>query len=160
MMNHEINKSGIYQKALQALMDRPDIESQVRNALIERAAFDALEKNPYIEGRMESLLDSIKMQRLDLCTLLVKQAYQYRRILFYFLLGLMAIETAFLFALVWMTSQCPPILEIEDSTLQIIVGATIIQISTMVVVIIHSVYPKDIKHLIDISKEISSLRLE
>jgi hypothetical protein len=66
------------------------------------------------------------------------QIIKFRAFLFYFLLALMLMETITLFTIIILSSLDK--LEIEPLTLQILTGATIAQISAMIIVIIQSVF--------------------
>ena len=136
------NIEDILKEARNALNNKPEVETSTNE-------YFALKK-ALVQARIEA--------RIELNSDLVKQALRYRGILFYFLLVLMTVETLFLFLIICVTAKPYPILIIPDMTLQIIVGATIIQISAMVIVIIKSVYPKDLKQLMDISKELSEIK--
>ena len=122
-----------------------------------KRALDALVRKPDIESWANQKLSFAKA-RMELCMKLGDQALRYRGILFYFLLVLMGVETLFLFVIVLITAKPYRLLEIPDTTLQIIVGATIIQISAMVIAIIKSVFPKDMKQLIDVAKEFYDMK--
>jgi hypothetical protein len=124
---------------------------------LAQSALAAINSKPDIESWANQKWAFAKA-RIELCIKLGDQAFLYRGILFYFLLVLMTVETLFLFFIVFETAGPKPKLEIPNTTLQIIVGATIVQISTMVIVIIQSVFPKDMKQLIDVSKEIADLK--
>ena len=143
--------------ARNALDKKPEVENLVNQYLIRKWADNALNKKPEVETSLNQVW-ALQRVRIQLNNELVMQALRYRGILFYFLLVLMTVETLFLFLIVCVTAEPYPILIIPDRTLQIIVGATIIQISAMVIVIIKSVYPKDLKQLMDISKELSEIK--
>ncbi len=74
------------------------------------------------------------------------QVVSFRKVLFYFLLVFMTIETLALFLIIGFASF--QTLEITPTTLQILVGATIAQISAMLIVIIRSVYSDTLNQLI------------
>lgn len=85
------------------------------------------------------------------------QILRYREGFFIYLLVLMALETITLFSIVILSSVASKkILVINDTTLQILVGATIAQISTMLIVIIKSVYSDNLLELY--SKEYQNKR--
>lgn len=151
------NIEDILKEAPNALDKKPEVETSLNQYVIRKWAGNALDKKPKVETE---LIQGWALQevRIQLSTKLVIQALRYREILFYFLLVLMTVETLFLFLIVCVTAKPYSILIIPDRTLQIIVGATIIQISAMMIVIIKSIYPKDLKQLIDISKELSEIK--
>jgi len=74
------------------------------------------------------------------------QVVSFRKVLFYFLLVFMTVETLALFIIIAFASFQK--LEITPTTLQILVGATIAQISAMLIVIIRSVYSDTLNQLI------------
>lgn len=76
------------------------------------------------------------------------QIVSFRQKLFRFLLFLMALETVSLFVLIILSSLPSKILVIADTTLQILVGVTLVQISAMIIVIIKSVYSDSLNQLI------------
>ena len=77
-----------------------------------------------------------------------RQVVSFRKGMFWFLLILMTIETVALFVIIILASLPTKALLIEDVTLQILVGATIAQISVMMIVIIRSVYSDSLNKLI------------
>jgi hypothetical protein len=77
-----------------------------------------------------------------------KQIVIFRICLFYFLVILMTLETATLFVIIILASLPSAVLKIGDTTLQILVGATIAQVSTMLIVIIRSVYADSLNTII------------
>lgn len=158
----------IKEKALSSLeaLSADDI-SKLSGTFFDRSARNAIKNNPFLESKVTQTVaykkawsDKLLNKRIELCTQLVGQAYKYRRILFYSLITVMFAETVFVFGILWATSMLEPILCMKDSTLQVVVGATILQVSTMVVMIIKSVYPKDLKQLIDIVSEVSKFQLK
>lgn len=76
----------------------------------------------------------------------------FRKSLFYFLISLMSVETFLLFLLVFLKALPMLKFSINDTTLQILVGATIAQISAMVIVIIKSVFPDSLNKIFTPSK--------
>lgn len=150
----------IYKISIDALKNKPEIESDLFSwviSLVPKYAEDHLKNKPKVESQLNRIIAAID-ERITLCTKLVKQAIRYRRILFYFLLGLMSVETILLVLFVYFVPRLPESQRISDTGLQIIAGATIIQISAMIIVIVKSVFPKDLRSLIDISKEISTIQ--
>lgn len=79
----------------------------------------------------------------------LRQIYSFRNTLFRFLIILMLGETVILFGIIIFTSIPEFPFRVNPTTLQILVGATIIQISTMVVVIVKSVYPGNLNDIIE-----------
>lgn len=80
-----------------------------------------------------------------------RQINDFRKKLINFLLWLMGIETFALFVIIILASisiKGVHILEIKDLTLQILVGATIAQVSSMLIFIIHSVYSDSLNKII------------
>ena len=76
------------------------------------------------------------------------QIVSFRRGLLWYLLILMTFETIALFVIIILASLPSRMLIIEDVTLQVLVGATIAQISAMLIVIIRSVYSNSLNKLI------------
>ena len=68
-------------------------------------------------------------------------------------MSLMTLETITLFAIIILTSLPSIILLVADTTLQILVGATIAQISAMMIVIIRSVYSDTLNQIVVSAKK-------
>jgi hypothetical protein len=109
-----------------------------------------------METRLTTITAHIKVEREYIKNLRMKegikicrQAYCFRWILFLSLLGLMFAETVLLVVFVYFYSHTSGSNPINNTTLQVIVGATILQISAMVIVIVKSSFPASIKDLID-----------
>ena len=71
-----------------------------------------------------------------------------RRYLFWFILVLMGLETVVLFVVLILVALPSKPLTITDGTLQIVTGATIAQISAMLIVIVRSVYSESLNQFI------------
>lgn len=107
---------------------------------IEKKAQEIKEKNLELDGKK-----SDQKVREDLLTQITDQ----RGMILNFLMKLMASETIILFTIVILASIPSPYkLKINDPTLQILVGATIAQISAMVVIVIRSVFPDSINKIL------------
>ena len=77
-----------------------------------------------------------------------RQVVSYRKGTFWLLVILMTAETLALYSIIILASLPSKILLIGDTTLQILVGATIAQTSLMMIVIIKSVYSDSLNKLI------------
>ncbi len=83
---------------------------------------------------------------------LFNQTKELRKLIFEFLIILMSLETFLLYIIV-IASSIPKLKElgffyINETTLQILVGATIAQISAMVIIIVKSVFPDSSKKIL------------
>jgi hypothetical protein len=76
------------------------------------------------------------------------QIVAFRLWLIVFILAMMALETIVLFVIIILASLPCPKLKIEPLTLQVLVGATIAQVSAMLIVIIRSVYSDSLNRLV------------
>ena len=113
-------------------------------------AFEEEEKkDPGVAKRFERLI----LQRESSDQKFRDQIVEFRKRVFRFLLWMMALETIVLFLIVILNSLPYPILNVDKLTLQILVGATIAQISTMLFVIIRSVFSNTLNKLIMSRKE-------
>jgi hypothetical protein len=153
-IENELNQLIFLNTAKAALHARPNIDIGCN---LLNIAFDALRIMPSIERDAIQLNNYVNI-RARLATKLASQALRYREYLFYYLLGLMTVETLFLFGIVFVTAPPHQLIEMHQTTLQVIVGATIIQISAMVIVIVKSVFPEDMKHLVDVAREYSLIK--
>lgn len=77
-----------------------------------------------------------------------RQVVLFRTVLFYYLLVLMTIETLALSAIIVLASLPSKVLVIGDTTLQVLAGATIAQVSAMLIVIIKSVFSDSLNKII------------
>lgn len=142
----------IIKLALAALSANPEIEKKL--VFRQETALRRLFQNPKVEielNRATAEREVLKNKRLKEAIKILRQAYRIRWILFLSLLGLMFAETVLLVVFVYFYSRAPSSNPIDNTTLQIIVGATILQISVMVAVIVKSAFPADMKPLIDVS---------
>lgn len=109
-----------------------------------RKAYSSISK----ASKDKTLAQNLGIEKLQAEQDLRRQIIRFRRILFYFLLMLMTVETLAVFVIIVLASLPSPILAIKELTLQVLVGATIAQISAMLIVIIRSVYPDSLNKLI------------
>jgi hypothetical protein len=103
-----------------------------------------------VSSEAQQAIQSIYIKELEAAQetreALFSQVVRFRERLFSFLILLMASETFMLFAIVIIDS-IGGIFHINDTTLQILVGATIAQISTMVIIIIKSAFPDSLNKI-------------
>lgn len=120
--------------------------SELYRDVIERAgsAYKKKEKSSDYQKKLTEILVAKEKSLQNLRD----QIVNYRKCLFNFLLILMAFETVAMFVLVIVASLPSKILVIHDTTLQVLVGATIAQVSAMIIVIIRSVYSEGLNKFI------------
>lgn len=115
---------------------------------IERRAKEALSETKNEFSKELSLKDRFEEQNKLTEQNFKDQILLYRQGFFVYLLVMMALETIVLFTIVILASVAThDILDINDTTLQVLVGATIAQVSTMLIVIIKSVYSDNLLEL-------------
>jgi hypothetical protein len=122
-----------------------EIEKRAMEALKRKQTEGKEEFYPYNQSLLANML-SLKKREAE--HNLLQQTIRFRRILFYYLLLLMTVETFMLFIIIVAVSLPSHWLVMPQITLQVLVGATIAQISAMVIVIIKSVYPDSINKII------------
>lgn len=111
---------------------KPDVRDSVYTK--SENYFDILQDILEYEKKIEDMVDKRVFNA---------QIWDHREQLLHFLKIMMIIETFLLFAIIVLASIPFPSLRlmINDTTLQILVGATIAQISAMIFVIVKSVFP-------------------
>ena len=135
-------------RATKALKEKekkePGFHKQLERLATEKFRM-RLEADPDLEKRLD---DEFKKRRR-----LVEQKYRtqvvtFRIWIFTFLLVMMALETIAIFTIVIFNSLPSPLLDVDKLTLQVLVGATIAQVSAMFIVIIKSVFSDKLNEII------------
>jgi len=142
-------------KIINAILQRYNELSENQKANVSDTFSNLIEENKLKRwGIRLKQLESDQQARKNL----LKQIIVQRERLFVFLIILMAVETFVLFTIVIFASIPSPSirLTVNDTTLQILVGATIAQISAMVIIIIRSVFPDSLNKIMGVDKSPST----
>lgn len=150
----------IVEKANEAWRSQPTLARELDAIIPNRITADAvsaLDEREDIQHQLNSLVNAAKerariwQRREAKFDELLSQTTRYRGILFGLLMSMMALETLVLFVVLVLASLDPPVLAFREKTLEVTIGATIAQIGVMVVVIVKSVFPPNLKDILDLS---------
>lgn len=122
------------------------MENAIRE--IEQRADKAFSSEKQTSSDYEKKITDLKVEQQQSNQEFREQVVYFRKGMFWFLIILMTLETIALYIIIIVASLPSKVLLIEDVTLQILVGATIAQISAMMIVIIRSVYSDSLNKLI------------
>ncbi len=114
--------------------------------LLRKRAREALSAKAKEAADLDEEMRELDLQKSRSEQDLRRQIVDFRKLLLWYLIGFMTLETIALYTIVILTSL--KILTIEPATLQILVGATIAEISAMLIVIVRSVYSNSLNKII------------